>query len=794
MRRRPRGIGAALALGAMLCVDSVPAGDRALTLETVARDWDKWAGMAPDRIRWQPDGKGLYFEWNPERGLLPALHVVSASGGEPRKVPEALLASVPQPPPGRGSGAASVSVWNRDGTRVVWERDGDVFLHDVATGRTTRLTNTEAVEQQPAFSHDETKVTFQSGANLFVYSLADGSLAQLTRFRAGREAAAAAPSDYENYLAKRQLELFESLRHLDAVAQQQQALRRAETGARPRPTSLEPSQEVQDLSLTPDARKVTFVLSDSSRVDRASVAYEIPKLLTASGQLEIQKGATGRASDPFRDYRLGILDVADGSVKYVDTKPFGKPVSWNAPVWSRDGSRAVAWAGSQDHKDVWLCLIDVETATARPIFHDQDDAWVRGFRSGRFQRGDGQVTEFLPDGRSVYFLSERDGWFHLYVVDTAADGALRQLTSGPFEVTRPTISRDGSRFYFLSSEGDLLQRHLYTMPIGGGARTRLTPGEGWYDDYQLSPDGSQVAFLYGNPDAPDELFVMEPSAGAAPRQLTRSTTDEFRSYRWQRPQFVSFPDPHGWTVHAGLVKPERPGATRPAIIFVHGTGWTQGVDKDFAPYLEINRAQFQFYAEHGYTVLAVDYKGSRGYGRESRVSLYKKAGEPEVESLVAAVDYLVKHHGVDRRRIGIYGHSWGGYVVNMALFTRPGTFAAGVAEAGIADHGQQGTSSLMTRILGTPMQDAAAYERASPLHYARDFQDRLLILHGAQDVNVPLQQAYMLVQRLQELGKTGYDIAVYPLEGHIPHLESSRLDMERRRFAFFESVLKGVRR
>ena len=164
-----------------------------------------------------------------------------------------------------------------------------------------------------------------------------------------------------------------------------------------------------------------------------------------------------------------------------------------------------------------------------------------------------------------------------------------------------------------------------------------------------------------------------------------------------------------------------------------------------------------------------------------------------MDSVVAGLEYLVAQHGVDRRRVGIYGHSWGGFIVNMAMFSRPGVFAGGVTEAGMSDHAQMGFSSLMTRIIGTPMQEPEVYETTSPMHYVQDFRDRLLILHGLQDTNVPVQQAFMLVQRLQELKKTGWDIAVYPLEAHIPHLETSVLDMERRRFAFFESVLKGPR-
>jgi dipeptidyl aminopeptidase/acylaminoacyl peptidase len=792
MTRNGVSFAAALLACAIVSAEGA-AGGRPLTIEAYSRDWAQWAGAAPDRARWTPDGKAVYFEWNPERADLTSLYLVAAAGGTPRKVPAEQMLSVPQPPPGRGSGPASVSVPSRDGSRMVWERDGDIFLLDVASGRVTRVTNTEAAETSPDFSQDQQKVTFESGGNLYAYAIGSGTLVQLTRFRSGRDADAVAPSDYEKYLAKRQLELFESLRHQDALSKEQQARRRAEVGARPKPVTLKPTQDVQDLTLSPDERFVTFVLADSSKVDRASATIEFPKYVTTSGQLELQKVATGRGSDPFREYALGIVSTADGTVKYVDTKTFGKPVSWNSVVWSPDGKRAVAWAGSPDHQDLWLCAIDVASATARPIFHDHDDAWLRGFRSGRFQRGDGQVTEFLPDSRTVYFMSERDGWFHLYTVDAEGGGEPKQLTKGPFEVIRPTPSKDGKRWFFLSSEGDPLQRHLYTMAIEGGTRTRLTPGEGVYDDYRLSPDESQVAFLYGNPDTPDELYVMATQPGAPPRRLTDSTTEEFRSYRWQRPQFVAFKDAEGFAIHAALYKPDHPHPSKPAIIFIHGTGWTQGVARSFAPYLEVNRAQFQFYADHGYTVLALDYKGSRGYGRDSRVAIYKKTGIPEVDSVVAGVDYLVEQQGVDRRRIGIYGHSWGGFIVNMALFSRPGVFAGGVTEAGMSDHAQQGFSSLMTRILGTPVQDPEAYERTSPMHYVQNFRDRLLILHGLQDTNVPVQQAFMLVQRLQELKKTGWDIAVYPLEAHIPHLETSRLDMERRRFAFFESVLKGPR-
>ncbi|MEO5897093.1 MAG: prolyl oligopeptidase family serine peptidase [Vicinamibacterales bacterium] len=150
----------------------------------------------------------------------------------------------------------------------------------------------------------------------------------------------------------------------------------------------------------------------------------------------------------------------------------------------------------------------------------------------------------------------------------------------------------------------------------------------------------------------------------------------------------------------------------------------------------------------------VDYKASYGYRRESRLSVYGFIGGVEVESLLGGVEYLVTTQGVDRRQIGIFGHSYGAEITLMALLTKPGVFAAGAAPAA-------------------------------------KLQDRLLMIHGIEDTNVPIQDAFRFSQRLIELKKTGWELAVYQVEPHLFRHASSRLDMMRRRLALWEAVLKG---
>jgi dipeptidyl aminopeptidase/acylaminoacyl peptidase len=328
------------------------------------------------------------------------------------------------------------------------------------------------------------------------------------------------------------------------------------------------------------------------------------------------------------------------------------------------------------------------------------------------------------------------------------------------------------------------------MPAAGGPATRLTPEDGWYT-YELSPDETRLALTYGNVTTPTELFVMpaaQSGPAAAPVRLTRSTTDEFRAYTWATPEVVTFKDADGIDIHAQLIRPRTPHPARPAVVYVHGAGYAQAVNHRWSDTLMF----WTFLADNGYTVLNVDYRGSSGYGRDCGRAVYRSMGDQDVLSAIAGADYLVKQHRIDRRRIGIYGGSYGGFFTLMALFRHPGVFAAGAALYPVTDwaHYNNGYTS---RILNMPFDDDEAYRRSSPIYFADGLRDRLLILHGIEDNNVHFQDTVRLVQRLIELKKVNWDLAIYPIEAHGWQEESSRLDSNRRIFKLFEETLKGPR-
>jgi dipeptidyl aminopeptidase/acylaminoacyl peptidase len=193
-------------------------------------------------------------------------------------------------------------------------------------------------------------------------------------------------------------------------------------------------------------------------------------------------------------------------------------------------------------------------------------------------------------------------------------------------------------------------------------------------------------------------------------------------------------------------------------------------------------------ASRGYVVLDIDYRASAGYGRDWRTAIYRWMGGRDLQDQVDGSRWLQRTYGIDPERIGIYGGSYGGFMTLMALFNAPREFGAGAALRSVTDwaHYNHGYTA---RILNQPQQDTLAYRRSSPIFFAEGLEDPLLMAHGMVDVNVHFQDIVRLTQRFIELGKTGWELAVYPVEDHGFVRPSSWADEYRRIFELFERTL-----
>jgi dipeptidyl aminopeptidase/acylaminoacyl peptidase len=313
-------------------------------------------------------------------------------------------------------------------------------------------------------------------------------------------------------------------------------------------------------------------------------------------------------------------------------------------------------------------------------------------------------------------------------------------------------------------------------------------------DYVLSPDEQSLALTHSKLVMPPELYSVDlTSSGAAPVKITTTVSDAFLSIDWVSPSIVAVPSSHTeQPIYSRVYAPE--GASieeRPAVIFNHGAGYLQNSHLGWSGYFR----EFMFHSflvSQGYVVMDMDYRASMGYGRDWRTAIYRQMGTPETQDLVDGVDWLVKNASVDRKRIGTYGGSYGGFMTFMALFTEPELFQAGAALRPVSDWAHY-NDPYTSNILNRPDIDPIAYERSSPIYFADGLNKPLLINAPMVDDNVFFVDVVRLVQILIEKEKENFETAIYPVEPHGFVQPSSWLDEYRRIFKLFEDNVKPVK-
>jgi len=298
-----------------------------------------------------------------------------------------------------------------------------------------------------------------------------------------------------------------------------------------------------------------------------------------------------------------------------------------------------------------------------------------------------------------------------------------------------------------------------------------------------------VAIVHSEANRPGELFLADFEADAQLDQVTFSPTEEWLGFPWIKPEIIRFPAQDGIQVPARIYRPGDVGAkpNGAAVVFVHGAGYLHNVHNYWSSYYREYMFN-HFLAASGYTVLDIDYRGSAGYGRDWRTGIFRWMGGKDLSDHTDGARYLVREEGIDADRIGLYGGSYGGFITLMALFTEPDVFTSGAALRSVTDwaHYNHGYTS---NILNLPQDDAEAYEKSSPIYFAENFKGHLLMAHGMVDTNVHFSDVVRLAQRLIELGKENWELAVYPVENHGFVEPSSWTDEYRRIFELFERTI-----
>lgn len=766
-----------------------------LTVERIMRD-PEWIGTSPESVFWGIDG-ALYFNWNPQAEEEASLYRISPTLPTPQQVDDVARQAV-----------VRQYAYDQSRTRAVFERHGDLYIRDLKSEVESRLTNTVQRESDPRFNHDGTHVFFQQGDNLFSVSLEDGEWTQLTNFgvegRGARLEQSKEKTAQDKWLQQDQLNLFDVLK----TRQRRDSLLQEAKNRDSQPGGLARRIDIGNAVLSmqqvsPDGRYISYRLTDRAGDNSNTI---VPNYVTKSGYTEdiparTKVGSALSTSETYiydrqRDtvYQIntasipGIRDLPDFWDDYPEAKekllanPRDRQVTVGHVVWNDGGTDAVVVVTAADHKDRWIMRLDAANGTLHLIDRQRDEAWIAGPGIGG-SWGGGSLGWI--DDETIYFQSEASGYSHLYLANTRT-GEQRQLTSGRWEVSGLALSIDRKQFYFTANIEHPGITHFYSLPAAGGMPTRLTGMDGG-NETMLSPDEKWLAIRYSYSNKPWELYVQENKPGAKAIQVTESLTADFKAYPWREPEIITFDNRYGDEIYARLYRPANPKPNRPAVIFVHGAGYLQNVHYRWSQYFR----EYMFHnllADLGYTVLDIDYTGSSGYGRNHRTGIYRHMGGKDLSDQVDGARLLVEKYDVNAKNIGIYGGSYGGFITLMALFKEPDIFAAGAALRSVTDwaHYNHGYTS---NILNEPATDPIAYRRSSPIYFAEGLTGHLLMCHGMIDVNVHFQDIVRLSQRLIELGKNNWELAVYPVEDHGFVEPSSWTDEYKRILKLFEERL-----
>ena len=758
-----------------------------LSVQKIMQD-PNWMGTFPSNVEWNEQSNTIYFDYNPEQNVSDSLYKIRLQN--PSEIEKVSLEEIK-------SKVSPYGDYNAKRTQKLFIKSGDLYLHDIKKNNTDLVLDLADRIQSPKFIADF-QYGFISNDNLFIYDVNRGQIQKKTNIESGSSNDnISSKSEKHQWLEDENLSLLEEVR----IQKENEVLKEKnkELLQEGKFTFYLQKQKPFNFDISETGQFLTFQTYEPNTEKTTNV----PNYVDETGYTE-SLGARRKVGDQDIQRNLylyhipkdtvfkidvsslpGITDLPAYTEDYPDRewKEKQRVVSFSNVEFSSNDQHAVVSIRAQDNKDRWIALLNLNDGSLEVLDQQHDEAWIAGPGIGSYYGGG--TLGWLPEDRYVYYQSEATGYSHLYLHDVENKEQI-QLTEGEYEVFSPQLSNDKKSWYFTSSEVHPGERHFYKMPVMGGKATRLTTIEG-KNSVILSPDEKQMAIVFSNSNTPEELYLKKTKANATPKQLTSGQSDEFSAYNWRTPALIQFEAEDGAQPYARLYKPDESVDKNAAVIFVHGAGYLQNAHKWWSSYFR----EYMFHnllTDLGYTVLDIDYRGSAGYGRDWRTGIYRHMGGKDLSDQVDGANYLVEHHGINPEKIGIYGGSYGGFITLMAMFNEPDTFAAGAALRSVTDwaHYNHGYTS---NILNEPHLDPIAYRQSSPIYFAEGLEGDLLIAHGIVDTNVHFQDVVRLSQRLIELEKENWEMAVYPVEGHGFTQPSSWTDEYRRILKLFEETI-----
>eukprot|EP01093_Parvamoeba_rugata_P003790 TRINITY_DN151_c0_g1_i1.p3 TRINITY_DN151_c0_g1~~TRINITY_DN151_c0_g1_i1.p3 ORF type:complete len:740 (-),score=202.11 TRINITY_DN151_c0_g1_i1:70-2289(-) len=604
-----------------------------------------------------------------------------------------------------GSGIVSYQ-WSADGKALLFPLGGDVYYHKLGEKGAKQLLDTDVFETDIKLSPKGNYISFIRDQNLFVKHIESGKETAITKEGGGNIKFGMA----------------------EFVAQEEMG-------------------RMTGYWWSPDESFIAFTKVDESPVDvisRSEIYADDIKTI----EQKYPKAGTNNVL-----VELAIQNINNGARRWVDLGE-DKDIYLARGKWMPNSETFTYQWQTRDQQTLELRAYNVPTEKQEVLLSETSNTWVNLHND----------LYFLSDSDQFIWASERDGFKHLYLYENSGK-LVRQLTQGDWVVDNiEAVDAKSNLIYFAGRKDTPLESHAYSVSLDGGDISRIT-NEGAYHSVSFSKDASIFIDRFSTINSPAQVSLNDAS-GKRITWLEENKVEEghpLHAYMdtWTKPEFGDITTKDGATLKYRIYKPENLEKKHPVIVYLYGGPHAQVVTNSWAG----NRGLLmQHWVDKGYVVFTLDNRGSNYRGKAFEDPIYKKMGFVEVDDQVAGVEFLRTLPYVDAKRIGVHGHSYGGYMTLMTMFKAGDYFQAGVSGAPVTDWRLYDTH-YTERYMGNPKTDDDAYTASSVFPYAKDLKGDLLIYHGMADDNVLFTHSTMLYKHLQDLA-IPFETMDYPGKKH----------------------------
>jgi dipeptidyl aminopeptidase/acylaminoacyl peptidase len=471
------------------------------------------------------------------------------------------------------------------------------------------------------------------------------------------------------------------------------------------------------------------------------------------------------------DHRSTLCDDISCDGSFTDTE------------WSADGSKLAFVSSTRDHKSAQLRVADAATGDVKDIFKETV--------ATQYESGQGAVNwRYLPASNEFIWYSEKDDWGHLYLYDLNTGQLKNQITKGNFVVTQLVKVDDKNRVLYFNANGreqgrDPYFSHFYSVKFDGSDLKLLTPEDGNHQ-VSLSPDGKYLVDNYSKPDVAP-VAVLRDMSGKLVADLEKADVSRLVAAGWKPVTPISVKDRNkNWDLYGLMFTPTNLDKTKkyPVVNYIYPGPQGGGVGgRSFAA----SRGDHQALAELGFIVIIIDGTCNPDRSKSFHDACYPNMGDNTLEDQIAGIKELAgKYPFIDLNRVGIWGHSGGGFATADAMFSHPDFYKVGISESGNHDN-RNYEDDWGERYIGLMVGDN--YEKQANQLNAKNLKGKLMLAHGGMDNNVPPYNTYLVVDALTKANKD-YDLVIFPNARHGYGADSNY--MMRRRWDYFVKYLMGA--